>query len=91
MHQLERLCQRTHLRPHERHLPGVGRHGPGLEALARLAGCVPYAVCDPNSDLCIARPEVGDFCNSVGPSCLTGSCDLTSSTCVLLPTAGACP
>ena len=52
--------------------------------------CVPYAVCDPTSGLCIARPEVGGFCNTVSPSCLTGSCDVTSSTCVLLPTAGAC-
>ena len=52
--------------------------------------CVPYAVCDLTSGLCIARPEVGGFCDAVSPSCLTGSCDATSSTCVLLPTAGAC-
>jgi hypothetical protein len=64
---------------------------PVRAACGGVLGCVAWAACDGNTSTCVPRPRVGESCLTTSvASCLSGTCDSTSSTCVLLPVGGSC-
>ena len=65
---------------------------PGSPCTPSYSECLPYATCDPTTSICVEEPVVGQSCDPNVAICIGGGaqCDLTSMTCTLMPTAGAC-